>query len=87
MELLKLCRPNAKGADPWGSRRSPLIRSRFFPLNFEQMLKRQTQVAQEFHIYDDNMLVSTLLYMSDKVADIWGTKAKCIEENKIYIGG
>lgn len=38
-------------------------------------------------MYDDNMLVSDLIFMSSKVDDIWQSKAKCIEEGKIYIGG
>jgi len=33
------------------------------------------------------MLVSRLIYLSDKVQDIWKAKAKAIEEGKIYIGG
>lgn len=33
------------------------------------------------------MQVSYLMYMSDKVQDIWQSKAKCVEEGKVYIGG
>lgn len=66
---------------------SPAIRSRFFHLSSNELLKRQTQIAQEFGVYDENMLVSSLIYQSDKVRDIWKTKAKCIEENTVYIGG
>ena len=70
------------------SRKSPATHFRFFPLNSEeQLLRRQSVIAQEFHIYDENMLVSRLIYLSDKVQDIWKAKAKAIEEGKIYIGG
>jgi len=33
------------------------------------------------------MLVSRLMYLSDKVREVWKVKAKAIEEGKIYIGG
>jgi hypothetical protein len=33
------------------------------------------------------MKVGDLMYMSDKVQDIWQNKAKCVEEGKVYIGG
>jgi hypothetical protein len=51
------------------------------------MLRKQTQIAQEFGIYDDNMPISTLMFMSSKVEDIWQVKAQCVETGKIYIGG
>jgi len=53
----------------------------------EDILQRQTAIAQEFHIYDEDMPTSRLFFMSDKVSHIWKTKAKAIEEGKIYVGG
>lgn len=70
------------------SQKSPAIHSRFFPLSSEeQILRRQATLAQEFHIYDENMLVSRLIYLSDKVRDVWKSKAKAIEDGQVYVGG
>lgn len=70
------------------SQKSPAIHSRFFPQSSEeQILRRQATLAQEFHVYDENMLVSRLIYLSDKVNEIWKSKSKAIEDGKIYIGG
>ena len=44
-------------------------------------------IAQEFHVYDEDMLSSRLFYLSNKVQDIWRLKAKTIEEGRVYIGG
>ena len=67
---------------------SPATHSHFFPLNSEeQILIRQSTIAQEFHIYDENMLVSRLIYLSDKVREVWKSKAKAVTEKQIYIGG
>jgi hypothetical protein len=38
-------------------------------------------------VYDENMLTSRLFYMSDKVSNVWKTKAKALEEGKTYVGG
>ncbi len=43
-------------------------------------------MAEEFHIYDESMLVSRLMYLSDKVIEIRKAKAKAIESREVYIG-
>ena len=44
-------------------------------------------VAQEFHIYDENMLASRFFFFVDKVQAIWKAKAKAVEAGQVYIGG
>jgi hypothetical protein len=60
----------------------------FFPLSSESsIVQGQTLIAQEFHVYDENMLAATFFYMAEKVQVVWKTKAKAIESKHIYIGG
>lgn len=86
MVSLKQSKLNAKDADRRECRNSLLIRSCFFSLGSDEILKRQTRIAQEFGIYDPDMLASAFFYFSDKVQNIWETKAECIEKGTIYIG-
>lgn len=65
-----------------------MTRPVFFPLSSEaEIVDRQTRIAQEFHIWDENMLSSTFFYMSNKVVSIWEDKVKAHKEGQIYIGG
>ncbi len=64
------------------------IHKHFLPqVSEEQILQRTAVLAQEFHIYDEQMLASRFFYLSDRVQEIWKVKAKAVEERKIYIGG
>ncbi len=64
------------------------MHSPFFPLRSEaEIVDRQFQLAQEFHIYDETMLAQRFFYLSDKVDVVRAHKAKAVEENKIYLGG
>ncbi len=47
----------------------------------------QRVIAQEFHIYDEEMLASRLFYMSAAVKEVWQSKKKAYEEKQIYFGG
>jgi hypothetical protein len=60
----------------------------FFPLNSEaEIVEREARLAQEFGIYDESMLVSRFIYLSDKVLAIWKVKQETIEKGATYIGG
>ena len=60
----------------------------FFPLSSESdIVQGQAMVAQEFHIYDENMLASRFFFFVDKVQAIWQAKAKAVEAGQVYIGG
>lgn len=60
----------------------------FFPLNSEaEIVEREFRLAQEFGIYDEDMLVSRFIYLSDKVVKVWKTKAESASKGEIYIGG
>jgi len=64
------------------------MRNRFFPRVSEQELLTRTRlIAQEFHIFDENMLASRLFFLSESVTAIWDAKKKAIEKGEIYIGG
>lgn len=64
------------------------MRPVFFPQNSEADLTiRQEQIAQEYGIYNENMLASMFFFMSDRVKVIRDNKAKAIENKQIYIGG
>lgn len=64
------------------------MRTLFFPLQSkEEVLNRKIRLAQEFHIYDEQMPVFDFMYMSDKVLDIWKSKKKALESGTVYIGG
>jgi hypothetical protein len=59
----------------------------FFPLSSEdEILDRIARVAEEFHIYEENMLVSRLMYLSDKAIEIRRLKVKAVESKAVYIG-
>lgn len=47
----------------------------------------QRVLAQEFHLYDENMLASRLFFLSESVRDIWKKKADAVERGQVYIGG
>jgi hypothetical protein len=47
----------------------------------------QATIAQEFHIYDENMLSSRLFYLSASAKQIWENKKSAIESGMVYIGG
>jgi hypothetical protein len=47
----------------------------------------QGMIAQEFGVYDENMLSSRLLYLSSLAKQIWENKKTAIEQGLIYIGG
>lgn len=60
----------------------------FFPLSSEaEITDRLCRIAQEFHIYDENMPVHRFLYFSDKVPLVWNAKKDAIEKQEVYIGG
>jgi hypothetical protein len=64
------------------------MRPRFFPLSSEEEIVNRTfLIAQEFHIHDENMLVSRFLWLSDKIPNIHQAKAKAVEAGEVYIGG
>lgn len=63
------------------------MRIRFLYMSNEERLARAGRIAQEFHLPTDSMLVSDLIYLSDKVSAIWAAKKKCIEDGIIYVGG
>jgi len=44
-------------------------------------------IAQEFHVYDEQMLTSRLFYLSDFAQEIWKSKEEAMKENRVYIGG
>lgn len=43
--------------------------------------------AQGLGIYDENMLSSRLLYLSEFVKSTWESKKTAIEAGQVYIGG
>jgi hypothetical protein len=47
----------------------------------------QRCIAQEFHVYDENMLASNLFYLSEHARQIWKSKKEAIESGSVYIGG
>ena len=60
----------------------------FFPLNSEaEIIEREFKLAQEFGIYDEDMLVNRFIYLSDKVTVVRRSKQECIENGTVYIGG
>lgn len=60
----------------------------FFPLSSEaDIVQGQALIAQEFHIYDENMLASRFFFLAEKVQGIWKTKSQAIEKGQVYIGG
>ena len=64
------------------------MRPVFFPLSSEEeIVQRSFLLAQEFHIYDENMPVSRFIYLSDRVQSVWQHKAKATEKGEVYIGG
>jgi len=70
------------------SRSSSSTHARFLPRITEaDILYMQRTIAQELHIYDDQMLSSRLFYLSTFVKDVWKRKAEAIKNGEIYIGG
>jgi hypothetical protein len=47
----------------------------------------QSIVAQELHVYDEQMLASRLFYFSSYVKEVWKHKGDAIEKGVVYIGG
>lgn len=50
-------------------------------------MERLARIGEEMKVYDPNMLVSHMLFLSDRVAAIWSAKAAAVSEGKVYIGG
>lgn len=47
----------------------------------------QSTIAQEFGIYDENMLSSRLFYLSSYAKQVWENKKNAVESGVVYIGG
>lgn len=64
------------------------MRRRFLPkISNADVAERLAHIAEEMKIYDEQMLVSRFIYLSDRVSAIWDAKSSAVQENKIYIGG
>jgi hypothetical protein len=50
-------------------------------------MRMQATVAQELHVYDEQMLSSRLFYLTSAVKQIWENKKNAIESGVIYVGG
>lgn len=47
----------------------------------------QGVIAQEFGIYDEDMLSSRTMYLASLAKQIWENKKTSIESGMVYIGG
>lgn len=66
---------------------SPLMHTRFFPLNREaDIYARKIRLLEEFGVYNEDMPVKEFMYFSDKVIGIREEKRKAIEAGKVYLG-
>jgi len=66
----------------------PSTHARFFPLvSDEDLMRMQGVIAQEFGIYDEQMLSSRTFYLASLAKQIWENKKTSIESGMVYIGG
>ena len=64
------------------------MRTLFFPLNSEaEIVEREFRIAQEFGIYEEDMLVSRFMWLSDKVLAVRKAKVEAMQKGETYIGG
>ena len=63
------------------------MRPPFFPMNtLAEIMVRKEKILSEYHWWDDNLPVSEIIYLSDKVDDTREKRAKAISKGEVYLG-